>query len=114
MRGVKSNGMLLAASDATHENVELLTPPEGSAPGERVWFGTEDDKESQGESGMKQKLQLKFSTKRCPLSLAVYSLDGYKHRHKKPKHPYILGYLPHYLYAFKMTKIPICRTFSTV
>ena len=50
MRGVKSNGMLLAASDATHENVELLTPPEGSAPGERVWFGTEDDKESQGES----------------------------------------------------------------
>ena len=50
MRGVKSNGMLLAASDATHENVELLIPPEGSIPGERVWFGTEDDKASQGES----------------------------------------------------------------
>ncbi|KAF0890566.1 hypothetical protein E2562_003777 [Oryza meyeriana var. granulata] len=33
MRGIKSNGMLMAASDASHENVELLTPPEGSVPG---------------------------------------------------------------------------------
>ncbi|KAK6161616.1 hypothetical protein DH2020_004997 [Rehmannia glutinosa] len=38
MRGVKSFGMLMAASDATHENVELLAPPEGAVPGERVWF----------------------------------------------------------------------------
>jgi aminoacyl tRNA synthase complex-interacting multifunctional protein 1 len=38
MHGIKSNGMLMAASDASHENVELLTPPEGSVPGERVWF----------------------------------------------------------------------------
>ncbi|KAJ4829004.1 hypothetical protein Tsubulata_050636 [Turnera subulata] len=44
MRGVKSNGMLMAASDAAHENVELLEPPEGSVPGERIWFGSEDDK----------------------------------------------------------------------
>eukprot|EP00245_Coleochaete_scutata_P016145 TRINITY_DN7441_c0_g1_i3.p1 TRINITY_DN7441_c0_g1~~TRINITY_DN7441_c0_g1_i3.p1 ORF type:complete len:302 (+),score=39.03 TRINITY_DN7441_c0_g1_i3:161-1066(+) len=43
MRGVKSNGMLLCASDAAHENVELLNPPEGAAPGERVWFGGEGD-----------------------------------------------------------------------
>ncbi|XP_030528215.1 aminoacyl tRNA synthase complex-interacting multifunctional protein 1 [Rhodamnia argentea] len=47
MRGVKSNGMLLAASDASHENVELLLPPEGSMPGERIWFGSEDEKEKQ-------------------------------------------------------------------
>lgn len=47
MRGVKSNGMLLAASDAAHENVELLEPPEGSLPGERIWFGSEEDKENQ-------------------------------------------------------------------
>ena len=43
MRGVKSNGMLMAASDASHENVELLHPPDGSIPGERIWFGSPDD-----------------------------------------------------------------------
>ncbi|VVA36149.1 PREDICTED: pentatricopeptide repeat-containing [Prunus dulcis] len=47
MRGVKSSGMLLAASDASHENVELLVPPEGSLPGQRVWFGSEDDHQNQ-------------------------------------------------------------------
>lgn len=46
MRGVKSSGMLMAASDEAHEKVELLVPPEGAAPGERVWFGSEDDKDS--------------------------------------------------------------------
>lgn len=47
MRGVKSNGMLLAASDASHQTVELLQPPHDSLPGERIWFGSFDDKESQ-------------------------------------------------------------------
>ncbi|XP_075511911.1 uncharacterized protein LOC142547477 [Primulina tabacum] len=46
MRGVKSSGMLMAASDEAHEKVELLVPPEGAVPGERVWFGSEDDKDS--------------------------------------------------------------------
>ncbi|KAJ8755328.1 hypothetical protein K2173_019126 [Erythroxylum novogranatense] len=40
MRGVKSSGMLMAASDSSHENVELLEPPEDSVPGDRVWFGS--------------------------------------------------------------------------
>lgn len=41
--GVPSNGMLLAASDASHENVELLSAPEGAVPGERVtWDGAEN------------------------------------------------------------------------
>ena len=44
MRGIKSSGMLMAASDASHENVELLVPPEDSLPGERVWFGSADEK----------------------------------------------------------------------
>ncbi|CAI5502859.1 unnamed protein product [Closterium sp. Naga37s-1] len=43
MRGVKSNGMLLAASDAAHENVQLLSPPAEAVPGERIWFGAEAD-----------------------------------------------------------------------
>eukprot|EP00250_Pteridium_aquilinum_P000863 c11037_g1_i1 orf=180-944(+) len=59
MRGVKSNGMLLAASDASHENVELLAPPEGSVPGERAWFGEEADKESQKDAATPNQLQKK-------------------------------------------------------
>ena len=38
MRGVKSNGMLLCASDAGHEVVEPLSPPSGATIGERVYF----------------------------------------------------------------------------
>lgn len=47
MRGVKSCGMLMAASDASHEKVELLEPPEGSLPGQRIWFGSENDHQNQ-------------------------------------------------------------------
>eukprot|EP00884_Botryococcus_braunii_P019967 jgi/Botrbrau1/6654/Bobra.0202s0002.1 len=47
MRGIKSNGMLLCASDAAHENVEPLDPPAGAVVGERVFFG--DDGASQPE-----------------------------------------------------------------
>lgn len=47
MRGVKSCGMLMAASDTKHENVELLFPPEEATPGERIWFGSEDEKDKQ-------------------------------------------------------------------
>lgn len=47
MRGIRSNGMLMAASDASHETVELLKPPEDSIPGERIWFGSEEEKDHQ-------------------------------------------------------------------
>lgn len=50
--------MLMAASDASHENVELLTPPEGSVPGERVWFGTEDGKDRQSEAASPNQVTL--------------------------------------------------------
>lgn len=50
MRGVKSFGMLMAASDAAHENVELLLPPEGAVPGDRVWFGSVEDKDNLPEA----------------------------------------------------------------
>ena len=33
-------GMVLAASNAAHDKVELLAPPEGAAPGERISFGS--------------------------------------------------------------------------
>ncbi|TYI62203.1 hypothetical protein E1A91_D10G229200v1 [Gossypium mustelinum] len=59
MRGVKSCGMLMAASDASHETVELLIPPDGTIPGERIWFGTEDDKDSQPEPATPNQVQKK-------------------------------------------------------
>ncbi|KAG2493882.1 hypothetical protein HYH03_007819 [Edaphochlamys debaryana] len=39
MRGIKSFGMLLAASNPEHTVVQPLAPPAGAAAGERVWFG---------------------------------------------------------------------------
>lgn len=47
MRGVKSNGMLLCASNDTHDVVEPLVVPEGAVIGERVYFG-EDGKQVRG------------------------------------------------------------------
>ncbi|KAI4333090.1 hypothetical protein L6164_017938 [Bauhinia variegata] len=59
MRGVKSCGMLMAASDAKHENVELLFPPEEAAVGERIWFGSEDEKETQPAAATPNQIQKK-------------------------------------------------------
>lgn len=38
MRGIKSYAMVLCASNDEHTKVEFLTPPEGSVPGEKVFF----------------------------------------------------------------------------
>ncbi|GAA0140955.1 translational protein [Lithospermum erythrorhizon] len=59
MRGVKSNGMLMAASDDSHENVELLVPPEGSVPGEKIWFGSVDEKENLPDAASPNQIQKK-------------------------------------------------------
>lgn len=59
MRGVKSSGMLMAASDASHENVELLVPPDGSNPGERIWFGSAEEKENLPEAATPNQIQKK-------------------------------------------------------
>ncbi|KAL3835130.1 hypothetical protein ACJIZ3_009866 [Penstemon smallii] len=59
MRGVKSYGMLMAASDVSHEKVELLVPPEGAVPGERVWFGSVDEKESLPDAASPNQIQKK-------------------------------------------------------
>jgi len=39
MQGIKSHGMLLAASNETHDKVELLVAPENAKLGSRVLFG---------------------------------------------------------------------------
>ena len=38
MRGVKSFAMVLCASSKDHSSVEICNPPEGSQPGDRVYF----------------------------------------------------------------------------
>ena len=48
MRGIKSEGMLLCASNDSHESVEPLVPPQDSQPGERVAYG-EDETAAQPE-----------------------------------------------------------------
>lgn len=55
MRGIKSHGMLLAASNEEHTAVEPLTPPPGAAPGERVWFGGESEQPKAAEPNQLQK-----------------------------------------------------------
>ena len=42
MRGIKSNGMLLCASNDTHEIVEPLMPPKEAICGERVAYGDDE------------------------------------------------------------------------
>ncbi|CAI8601533.1 unnamed protein product [Vicia faba] len=51
MRGVKSCGMLMAASDSKHENE--------ANPGERIWFGSEDEKDNQPEAAKPNQIQKK-------------------------------------------------------
>ncbi|GFR49168.1 hypothetical protein Agub_g11190, partial [Astrephomene gubernaculifera] len=50
MRGVKSFGMLLAASDEPHVTVEPLVPPAGARAGERVWFGEDAQQPAAAEA----------------------------------------------------------------
>ena len=57
MAGVASHGMLLCASDDSHEKVELLVCPEGAVPGERIKFGAWDAEQAEAhtENQMKKK-----------------------------------------------------------
>ncbi|XP_022764436.1 aminoacyl tRNA synthase complex-interacting multifunctional protein 1 [Durio zibethinus] len=59
MRGVKSCGMLMAASDASHQNVELLVPPAASVPGDRIWFGNKHDQDNQPDPATPSQVQKK-------------------------------------------------------
>lgn len=56
MRGIKSDGMLLCASNDTHEIVEPLMPPEDSKTGERVAYG-DDETATQPEPETPNKVQ---------------------------------------------------------
>ena len=63
MRGIKSNGMLLCASNEEHTVVEPLSPPEGAAIGERVFFG--EDGAAQSDAALPNQLQKKKYWEAC-------------------------------------------------
>jgi aminoacyl tRNA synthase complex-interacting multifunctional protein 1 len=69
MRGIKSNGMLLCASNAEHTVVEPLNPPEGAAVGDRVYFG--EDGAAQGDAALPNQLQKKKYWEACQPLLAT-------------------------------------------
>ena len=50
MRGIKSHGMLMCASNEAHDVVEPLRPPAGAATGERVFFGEDGADQPEAES----------------------------------------------------------------
>jgi aminoacyl tRNA synthase complex-interacting multifunctional protein 1 len=62
MRGIKSHGMLLCASNDDHSEVEPLAAPEDAVNGERVYFG--DDQE-QDEAALPNQLQKKKFWEAC-------------------------------------------------
>ena len=57
MRGIKSNGMLLCASNDAHDIVELLMPPGDAKCGERVAYG-DDETATQPEPETANKVSL--------------------------------------------------------
>eukprot|EP00889_Picochlorum_renovo_P008369 jgi/Picre1/35399/NNA_002861.t1 len=62
MRGIKSHGMLLCASNSDHTEVEPLSAPADVPNGERVFFG--DDQE-QGDAALPNQLQKKKFWEKC-------------------------------------------------
>jgi len=65
MRGIKSFAMILCATNAEHTKVELLVPPEGSQPGDKIYFeGFEGEPDAQLNPKKKvfEALQVDFST----------------------------------------------------
>jgi aminoacyl tRNA synthase complex-interacting multifunctional protein 1 len=71
MRGIKSNGMLLCASNADHTVVEPLSPPEGAVVGERVFFG--EDGAEQPDAALPNQLQKKKFWEACQPDLVTDS-----------------------------------------
>jgi len=65
LRGINALAMVLCACDAEHTKVELLVPPEGSQPGEKVYFeGFEGEPDAQLNPKKKvfESLQVDFTT----------------------------------------------------
>ncbi|CAG9461216.1 unnamed protein product [Pedinophyceae sp. YPF-701] len=55
MRGIKSHGMVLCASNDAHDQVEPLLPPAEAAIGERCWFGEAAEQEEPAKENRVQK-----------------------------------------------------------
>lgn len=74
MRGIKSHGMLLCASNEDHTVVEPLSPPAESLIGDRIYFG--EDGTEQGEPAGPNQLQKKKIWEACQPYLKTNASGG--------------------------------------
>ena len=81
MAGVASHGMLLAASDAAHENVELLVCPEGAQVGERIKFGSWEAEQSEPHTENQMKKKKTFEKVQPDLCTTEDCVASYKDLH---------------------------------
>lgn len=66
MRGIKSHGMVLCASNEDHTQVEPLVAPDATPNGERICFPTgEEGEEEQGDPALPNQLQKKKFWEKC-------------------------------------------------
>ncbi|ORX92752.1 nucleic acid-binding protein [Basidiobolus meristosporus CBS 931.73] len=56
MRGIKSHAMVLAATSPDGNTLELVTPPAGSKPGDRVYFEGYEDGKPEAQLNPKKKI----------------------------------------------------------
>ena len=63
--GFKSHGMVLCASNAAHDQVELIEPPAGAKVGERVFIATESGEPASAAQVKKQKIWERASVDFC-------------------------------------------------
>lgn len=81
MRGIFSNGMILCASNKADDKVEFVKVPEGSAPGDKLFFEGFDDEPEMVLNPKKklwEQIQPNFTTTES-LNV-VYKKDGKEHK----------------------------------
>ena len=70
MSGIESNGMVVCASNEDHTKVELLQPPAGAKPGERVAFAGHAGEPAPPNTMAKKKILESVLPVRAPLLLS--------------------------------------------
>ncbi len=74
MRGVPSVGMVLCASNATHDQVTPLQAPEDAAVGERVWFGEGNEQQVRAHA-LKVKQSKAWELHKCMMVLYLHIIE---------------------------------------
>ena len=77
MRGVKSFAMVLCAThpDGKEAGIEIVNPPEGSKPGDRVFFEGFEDKQPLSQLNPKKKIFETIQPGTCQFQLSSVALE---------------------------------------